>query len=221
LAENGEKEGTVVVSERQKKGKGRQGRQWSSPKGGIYLSCILRPDIEPREVAKITLVSAVAVCTAIRDVTDARAMIKWPNDILLNKKKLCGILTEMKAEQDKVDFVIVGIGVNVDTPSSALPKTATSLHKETGSALKKVVLTKKILENLEYYLILFRKGHFNKIIDEWHDLSTTIGHHVRVHCHNEDIEGQAVDIDKDGALVVRLDSGIQRRVLSGDVTLAH
>ncbi|MBN1871150.1 MAG: biotin--[acetyl-CoA-carboxylase] ligase, partial [Candidatus Omnitrophica bacterium] len=94
LAENGGKEGTVVIAERQKKGKGRQGRQWSSPKGGVYLSCILRPDIEPREVAKITLVSAVGVCSALRDVADVRAMIKWPNDIYLNNKKLAGILTE-------------------------------------------------------------------------------------------------------------------------------
>ena len=98
LAEDGAKEGTVVIAERQKKGKGRQGRQWVSPKGGIYFSCIIRPDIEPREVAKITLVSALAVATAIRELVNIPAMIKWPNDIVIKGKKLCGILTEMKAE---------------------------------------------------------------------------------------------------------------------------
>ena len=221
LAKSGEKEGTVVISERQRKGKGRQGRSWVSPKGGIYFSCILKPDIEPREVAKITLVSAVAVCASIREVADVKAMIKWPNDIIINRKKACGILTEMKAEQDKVDFVIVGIGVNVDMPVSSLPKGATSLAKEADSKVLKVALAKKILENLEYYVSLFKKEGFNKIRDEWHHYSATIGHHVKIQSHEGKIEGQALDVDNDGALVVRLDTGFQKRILSGDVTIAH
>ena len=220
LAEKGEKEGTVVIAERQKKGKGRQGRQWASPKGGIYLSCILKPDIEPKEVAKITLVSAVAVCDSITERASVPAMIKWPNDIIIRKKKVCGILTEMKAEQDKVNFVIVGIGVNVDT-SVNLPKSATSLVKEADEKPAKVDLTQRILENLEHYLDVFNKEGFDKIRDEWRRFSTTLGHHVKIHCHDEKIEGQALDVDNDGALVVRLDSGIQRRVLSGDVVISH
>ena len=221
LAENGEKEGTVVVSERQRRGKGRQGRQWVSPKGGIYLSCILKPDIEPKEVAKITLVSAVALAASIREVAGVDAMIKWPNDIMVKRKKVCGILTEMKAEQDKVNFLIVGIGLNVDSQVSSLPKGATSLNKESDSKVSKVALAKRILENLEHYVLLFKKDGFNKIRDEWHHYSATIGNHVKVHCHNEQIEGQALDVDSDGALVVRLDSGFQRRILSGDVVIAH
>jgi len=221
LAENGEKEGTVVVSERQKKGKGRQGRHWISPAGGIYLSCILKPDIEPKEVAKITLVSAVAVCSSVREVANVRAMIKWPNDIFIGRKKVCGILTELKAEQDKVDFIIVGIGINVNMPHSSLPKGATSLSKESAGKISKVTLAKKVLEKLEHYILLFREEGFNKIRDEWHDYSAIIGRHVRINCHNERIEGQALDVDNDGALVVRLDNGFHKRILSGDVILDY
>lgn len=221
VAEKGEKEGTVVIAERQKKGKGRQSRHWTSPKGGIYLSCILKPDIEPKEVAKITLVSAVAVCASIREVANVPAMIKWPNDIIISTRKVCGILTEMKAEQDKVDFVIVGIGVNADMSTSLLPKGATSLAKESDNKVSKVALAKKILENLEHYDAIFKKDGFNKIRNEWRNFSATLGHQVKIHCHEEKIEGQALDVDKDGALVVRLDSGLQRRVLSGDVIIAH
>jgi BirA family transcriptional regulator, biotin operon repressor / biotin---[acetyl-CoA-carboxylase] ligase len=221
LAENGEKEGTIVVAERQKKGRGRQGRNWLSPKGGIYLSCILRPEIEPKEVAKITLVSAVALCISIREIANIQAMIKWPNDIIIKGRKVCGILTEMKAEQDKVDFLIVGIGVNVDTHLNLLPKGATSLVKESENKFSKVALTKRIFENLEHYVLLFKKEGFKKVREEWRDLSATVGHRVKIHCHDGRIEGQALDVDKDGALVVRLDSGIQKRILSGDVILAH
>lgn len=221
LAENGAKEGTVVIAEKQKKGKGRQGRTWVSPKGGIYLSCVIKPDIEPREVSKITLVSALAVSTAIREIANIPAMIKWPNDITINGKKVCGILTEMKAEQDNVDFLIVGIGVNVSTPASLLPKGATSISEESGDVISKVELAKAILEKMEYYMALLKKEGFKAIRDEWRDLSETLGRHVKVHCHEGNIEGQALDLDNDGALVVRLDSGFHKRILSGDVINAH
>ena len=126
FAQDGLAEGTVVVAEAQRKGKGRLGRQWTSPRGvGIYLSCILRPQLLPLEVPKITLVTAVASVTAVRSVSGLDAEIRWPNDVLINNKKVCGILIEMKAEQDTVDFVIVGIGVNVNTTSRDLPEEAT------------------------------------------------------------------------------------------------
>lgn len=221
LAEDGAKEGTVIIAEKQKKGKGRQGRAWVSPKGGIYLSCIIRPDIEPKEVAKITLVSAVAVCTSIRKTANIPAMIKWPNDIVIDGKKICGILTEMKAEQDKVDFLIVGIGINVDNELSLLPKGSTTLSEEAGGNISKVELTKSVLENLEHYIGLFKKEGFKIIRDEWHDLSETISRHVKVQCHEGKIEGQALDLDADGALVIRLENGFHKRILSGDVVAAH
>lgn len=221
LAEDGAKEGMVVVAERQKKGKGRQGRRWASPKGGIYFSCIIRPDIEPKEVAKITLVSALAVCVSIREMARIPVLIKWPNDIMIGGRKVCGILTEMKAEQDRVDFLVIGIGINVDNPLPALPKGSTTLSEESGAGVSKVELTKKVLEKLEHYILLFKKEGFEPIRDEWRGLSGTLGRHVKMHSHEGKIEGQAIDVDNDGALVVRLDSGFHKRILSGDVIIAH
>lgn len=223
LAERGVKEGTVVLADEQAKGKGRHGRSWSSPpRSGIYLSSILRPNIAPNEIPKITLLAAVAVARAIREISPLNALIKWPNDILINHKKICGILTEMKAEQDRVDFVVLGIGINVNTKSKDLPKGASSLKEEmrhTGKdeAISRIELTKKILEKLEEeYLLLDKKG-FKSVIKEWKHLSAMLGSRVKVALQTRTIEGQAHDIDPDGALVVRLESGVLEKISSGDV----
>lgn len=221
IAEDGAPEGSVVIAEKQTKGKGRMKRRWVSPQGGIYMSCILRPDIEPKEVAKITLVAAVAAAQAIRELCRADALIKWPNDILVNGKKVCGILTELKAEQDGVDFVILGIGVNINTPKSALPAGAAALADETGEYISKVAMVRLLLEGLEKNYLLFRAQGFAPIREEWGMLSATLGRHVIITCHDRKIEGQAVDIDDDGALVVRLDTGLMEKVFSGDVVLAR
>lgn len=220
FGEDGAEEGAIVTAETQTKGKGRLGRSWVSPKGvGIYLSCILRPRIIPVEVPKITLVSAVAVVKAIREISGANAFIKWPNDILIEGRKVCGILTEMKAEQDKVEFIVVGIGVNVNTPKKDLPPEATSLKEESGKTVSRVALAKKILEELEHYYNLFKTKGFNAIIDEWHRYSGMLGSRVKVLCHGREIEGNVQDIDSSGALVIRLDNGLQEQILAGDVKL--
>jgi len=133
LGVEGAPEGTVVCSESQTKGRGRLGRQWVSPKGkGIYMSIILRPQLTPTEVAQLTLLSAVAVCEAVVKYTGVESMIKWPNDLLVRKKKFAGILTEISAEMDRVRFVVIGIGMNVNTPIAQLPPQATSLKAEKG-----------------------------------------------------------------------------------------
>ena len=225
LAEKGIREGAVVLSEEQVKGKGRHGRKWvSPPKGGIYMSCILRPGISPNEIPKITLLAAVAVAKAIRDTTGLVPTIKWPNDILIDNKKVCGILTEMKAEQDRVEFIIVGIGVNVNMPLRHIPKGASSLKEELDQAgrdenLSRVELTKNILENLEKdYLRLMKEG-FRPIIEEWKHLSAMLGSRIKVVLQNRTFEGQAHNLDENGALVVRLDSGVLERVSSGDIIM--
>jgi len=227
LAEKGVKEGTVILAEEQAKGKGRHGRSWASPsKGGIYMSCILRPGMAPNEIPKITLLAAVAVAKAIRELTGLEVLIKWPNDIMLDGKKLCGILTEMKAEQDRAEFVVVGIGINVNIPARQLPKGATSLkdelsHRGTKGAISRIELTKKVLERLEEYYNLLEKRGFEPIIDAWKDLSDMIGSRVKVVLPNRTFEAQAHDIDPDGALVVRLDSGILEKISSGDVVMVR
>lgn len=225
LAEKGIKEGTVVLAEEQGKGKGRHGRSWQSPpKGGIYMSCVLRPRMAPNEIPRITLLAAVAVAKSIRKATGLDAMIKWPNDILVDGKKVCGILTEMKAEQDSVDFIILGIGVNVNTPARNLPKGATSLKEELRHAgrktdLSRVEIAKKMLESLESEYHALKEKGFKPIIEEWRRLSAMLGSRIRVVLQNRTFEGLAHDVDPDGSLVVRLDSGVMEKVSSGDVVL--
>ena len=227
LAEKGVREGMVILADEQAKGKGRHGRSWASPaKSGIYMSCIIRPPIAPSEIPKITLVAAVAVAKAIRQVTGLEATIKWPNDILIRGEKVCGILTEMRAEQDSVDFIVLGIGVNVNTPQKSLPKGATSLKEELRRAkrdeeISRIELAKKILEMLdEYYIMLKEKGS-KPIIEEWKGLSSMLGSRVKAVLPNRTIEGQAHDIDPDGALVLRLDSGVLEKVSSGDIVMVR
>jgi BirA family biotin operon repressor/biotin-[acetyl-CoA-carboxylase] ligase len=207
------------------KGKGRHGRHWYSPsKGGIYMSCILRPSIAPNEISRITLLAAIAVAQAIRDFSSLEVMIKWPNDIMIDRKKLCGILTEMKAEQDSVDFVILGIGINVNVSKTELPKGATSIREELASSggkinLSRVELTKKVLERLEESYNLMKREGFEPIIDIWKDLSVMIGSRVKVSLQGKTFEALAHDIDPDGALVVRTESGVLEKISSGDVMM--
>ncbi|MDP2912768.1 MAG: biotin--[acetyl-CoA-carboxylase] ligase [Candidatus Omnitrophota bacterium] len=227
LAEKGVKEGAVVLAEEQAKGKGRHGRRWISPsKGGIYMSCVLRPEIAPGEIAKITLAAAVAVAKAIRLSSGLSAMIKWPNDILVNNRKVCGILTEMKAEQDSVDFIILGIGVNVNTQSRYLPKGASSLREEMrrmgwDEALSRIEISRKILEKLEEYYFLLKKDGFKPIIEEWKAFSAMLGSRVRIMLPGRSFEGHAHDVDSDGSLLVRRDEGIIEKVSSGDVVVVR
>jgi len=227
LAEKGMKEGAVILADEQVKGKGRHGRRWSSPsKGGIYMSCILRPSIAPNEISRITLLAAVAVAQAIRDVASLEVTIKWPNDIMVARKKLCGILTEMKAEQDSVDFVILGIGINVNLSKDELPKGATSVREEITSCGGKinpsrVELAKKVLEKLEEYYNLMKTEGFEPIIDIWKDLSVMIGSRVKVSVHGKTFEGLAHDINPDGALIVRTESGVLEKISSGDVIMVR
>jgi BirA family biotin operon repressor/biotin-[acetyl-CoA-carboxylase] ligase len=228
LAEKGVKEGAVILAEEQSKGKGRHGRQWASPsKGGIYMSCVLRPRMAPNEISKVTLLAAVAVASAIRRMCGLDVVIKWPNDIMADGRKLCGILTEMKAEQDSVSFVIVGIGVNVNTPMSALPKGATSISEELSRAgrpeghVSRVELVKSILEAFEKYYKILREEGFEPIADAWKDLTAMLGSRIKVMLPNRTFEGQAHTIDPDGSLVVRLDSGVLEKVSSGDIVIVR
>ncbi len=224
LAEKGMKEGAVVLADEQTAGKGRHGRAWTSPpKSGIYLSCILRPGIAPNEIAGITLMAAVAVAKSIRELSGLDALIKWPNDILISGKKVCGILTEIKAEQDGVEFVILGIGLNVNTKARHLPRGATSIREETDRKedLSRVEFTKRILERLETEYMLMKNKGFGPVIEEWKALSAMLGTRVKVALPNRTVEGLAHDVDSSGALVVRLDSGVLEKVLSGDVEMVR
>lgn len=218
LALKGAGEGTLVLSEAQTKGRGRQQRQWHSPKyKGIYLSLILKPKILPNLIPVLTLMSAVSVCEAIKEELDIEAQIKWPNDIFIGNKKLGGILTELNAETDAVRFVVIGIGINVNNDKKALIEGAVSLKEEKGCNIERVALLKSMLEKLENNYLLFQEEGAGPVIQKWRQLNITVGKRVKVTCQKLHLEGQALDIDSDGGLLVRKDSGIVQKVMAGDV----
>ncbi len=218
LGMQGASDGALVLAEAQTKGRGRLGRSWFSPKyKGIYLSLILRPKLTPAVSPILTLLSAVSICEAVKNVVGLEAQIKWPNDVFIHNKKFAGILTEMNAEVDKVNFVVIGIGLNVNNDKKSLVAQATSLKEQLGHSVSRLSLLQELLRRMENnYLLLGDKGS-KVIIDKWRNFSFTLGRHVKVYCQNKHIEGCAVDIDQDGALLVRKASGIIQKISSGDV----
>lgn len=230
LAAEGCAEGTVVVADRQVSGKGRLGRSWSSPaKTGIWMSVVLRPKIPPEEVQAITLAASVAVCKAIGDTTGIEAGIKWPNDILLDGKKVCGILTEMNSEMERVNFIVLGIGVNVNQKTADFPvelrDTATSLRmyaENTGAVtpvFKRNELIKSILSELEKVYESVENGRTDNVLKEWQKYTVTLGREVMVYARNCTYQGRATGITADGKLIVECEDGVVREVLSGEVSI--
>ncbi|MCX5704919.1 MAG: biotin--[acetyl-CoA-carboxylase] ligase [Candidatus Omnitrophica bacterium] len=218
LGMKGSPEGTVVLAETQTKGKGRLGRIWFSPKyKGIYLSLILRPKFSPQRTPLLTLLSAVSICEAIKEHCGIDSQIKWPNDILIHNKKVAGILTELNAEMDEVNFVIIGIGLNVNNEKKSLISGSTSLREAREEEISRVALLQEILRRIEANYIHFEQKGPKVIIDKWREYSVTLGKRVKVYSHREHIEGQAVNIDIDGGLMVRKDSGLTVKVMAGDV----
>lgn len=225
LANHGAVNGTIVVTEKQEQGRGRLGRQWISPQGkGIWFSLILTPEISPTEAPKYTILAGVAVAKVINRYIGIKTGIKWPNDILVNEKKVCGILTEMNAEIDKVNYIIVGIGINVNINKSSFPAEikdiATSLSAESGHKVDRVGLLQEILGELEQLNEQFINGNFNNILAQWRQLSVTINKPVTITMLKEQFTGIAVDIEQDGSLVIQKENGQKTKVFSGEVTLA-
>ena len=213
-------EGTVVCAEAQSKGRGRLGRVWSSPKArGLYFSFVLRPHLPLNQLAQLTLMSAVALAEAIESISDLKPLIKWPNDILLGPGKLAGILTELRAESDQVKFVVIGIGFNVNSTAHQLVAGASSLKAATGHSFDRAQVFQAILRSLDkWYLKLLDHG-FEEVMDEWKKRSATIKKRIRITDPSGNIEGEAIDLDEDGALLVRKHNGIIVRKTAGDVVL--
>ena len=217
----GAEEGTVIIAESQSKGRGRMGRSWISPKGkGIYMSVILRPQFSPNDFAKLTLLAAVAVCEALRKVSDLDIGIKWPNDLLAGGRKLAGILTELNAEVDQMKFVVVGLGVNINASKRALPGEATSLKIESGKSHSRVAVVQEILRSLEYWYADIERQGFEHVLKRWRELALILGKRIIIKEHHQEIHGEAVDLADDGGLIIRTDSGETIKRLSGDVVQA-
>lgn len=224
LAIAGEAEGALIIAESQTAGKGRLGRQWVTlPGTGIWMSLILRPDIAPIEASRLTLLAGLCVCKAVRKCTGLEALIKWPNDVYIHNKKICGILTEMNSELDKVHFIILGIGINVNVEvfPEELRNVATSLQIEAGHPFIRKEIVQAFLEFFEKaYFQYVNKGPNADFIEEYESLCMTIGHFVHV-LSRTPFDGKAVGIDKEGELIVEKENGERVVVFSGEVSIRN
>lgn len=215
LGLDGETEGAVVCAESQSVGRGRMERRWSSPKGkGLYLSLLLRPQLLPTDAAKMTLLSAVAVCEVLRSHCQVEAQIKWPNDLLIEGKKVAGILTELSAEMDCVRFIVIGLGLNVNTAKRQIPDNGTSLKIVAGHSLNRIELMQEILRSMDHWYEMLNQQGFDPIMNRWRELSSTLGQQVSI----GDVKGRAVDLDEHGGLIVEDEEGKRVRCMTGDVT---
>ncbi len=225
VAEGSFVEGTVIFAEEQSSGRGRLGRYWVSPKGkGIWMSLLLKPEVLPSDAPKLTIVAAQAVANALLHSCGLSAQIKWPNDIVAGGRKLCGILTEMSAEEDEIRYVIVGIGINANLEpvdfGAELLETATSVNIEKGGRISRKVLSAAVLMEFErLYTEFARTGSIASFLDDYKSRSAVLGKDIRIIGKKEEIIGTAVDISEEGQLVVRLEDGSLREVMSGEVSV--
>ncbi len=221
LARTGAPEGTVVLGGRQTAGRGRLGRSFLSPRGGLYLTVILRPSSGSASGGRaLPIIAALAVARGLERVAGVSTGLKWPNDVLVGGRKICGILLESELVGPVVSYVLVGIGVNVNADMSAYPEiaaSATSAAAEAGGEVSREALAAAILNELEGLYLAARVGQ--PVLDEWRARLETLGRQVRVTCGQVVEEGLAEDVDADGSLVVRRADGSRVAIAAGDVTL--
>ncbi|WP_034621519.1 biotin--[acetyl-CoA-carboxylase] ligase [Desulfovermiculus halophilus] len=225
-AEGGAPEGFLVVAEEQTQGRGRRSRIWHSPSGGgIFMSFVLRPTLPPNETPVITLVTAVALAEAVQNRTGLTPHIKWPNDILIGRRKLAGILTETSAHPDAVDYVVVGVGINVNKPSSMFPAEiaglATSVYEETGKKIQRVELAADFLFEFEKNYELFKNQRIEHIIQRWREFADIVGKKVKVDVLGKIYQGEVVAVEDNGVLVVQDKQGGEHRLVSGDLEVTQ
>lgn len=223
LARDGAQEGTVVIAEQQSKGRGRLGRAWESPKGtGVWMSIIVRPNIPPYQAPQLTLLTAVAIVQAIQKVTHLQPEIKWPNDVLINGKKIVGILTELQAEADVIQAIIIGIGINVNTKQfpEELKEKATSLYLENnGQEVERAALIRAIFQQFEQLYENYLKHGFKPIKLLWESYNVSIGKYISAKTLSEEIKGFAKGITDEGVLLVEDDYGNVHEIYSADIDI--
>lgn len=211
--------GLVIIAEQQTGGIGRLGRSWISPRGGIWATVVLKPKIPIDRVFMITMAAAIAIARSLRKEFDLGALIKWPNDVYLGDSKVAGLLLELSAEADRVHYALLGIGVDVNvthTDLSGVPSAVTSVSIEVGHDVDRPELLARILKEFESRYLLLEAGEYEAIVREWKSLSCTLEHRVRVNTLKNSFEGEAIDIDEYGALMIRKDNGKIERVIAGD-----
>lgn len=223
LAEAGAPHGTLVVADQQVGGKGRRGRSWVSPAGvSISMSILLRPEIPSASASMLTLVMALAAAEGIRKSTGLEAVIKWPNDLVVNKKKICGILTEMSTELTEIQYVIPGIGINVNQTEipEELRATGTSLYLEAGRKFNRSRIIAATMESFEkYYDRFIETADMTGLMEEYNARLVNLGNEVCVLAPSGEFRGIAEGISKTGGLIVRLPDGTKTEVISGEVSV--
>jgi len=211
--------GMVIIAEEQTGGIGRLGRSWVSPIGGVWITIVLKPRIPIDRVFMVTMAASVAVARAIRKEYDLGALIKWPNDIYIGDKKVAGLLLELFAEADDIHHCLLGIGVNVNISPQDIKgvKTpVTSISAEMGHDVDRAPFLARLLREFESRFLLIEAGEYEAVTREWKSLSCTLEHRVRINTMKATFEGEAIDIDEFGALLIRKDNGKIERVIGGD-----
>jgi BirA family biotin operon repressor/biotin-[acetyl-CoA-carboxylase] ligase len=211
--------GMVIIAEEQTGGIGRLGRSWVSPAGGVWITIVLKPDIPIDRVFMVTMAGSVAVARAIRKEYDLGALIKWPNDIYIGDKKVGGLLLELFAEADQINYCLLGVGVDVNISPGDLEgvkSAVTSISAEMGHDVDRAVFLARLLKEFESKYLLIESGEYDAVIREWKSFSGTLEHRVKINTMKATFEGEAIDIDEFGALLIRKDNGKIERVIAGD-----
>ncbi|MBW2505191.1 MAG: biotin--[acetyl-CoA-carboxylase] ligase [Deltaproteobacteria bacterium] len=224
LGESGAVEGLVVIADQQSQGKGRLGRKWISPPNvNLYASILLRPRILPSEAPQLTFLSAVGICRAIEQLAGLNPKVKWPNDITLHEKKVAGLLNEMNSETDQVNFVVLGMGVNLNMSVGQFPKElaypATSLAIELGHPVSRIAFTRALLHHIDLLYSDYLLDGISTVRKAWTERCDWVGRRVEVNCHTQIITGVVQGLGNDGALLVATECVIIEEVLAGDVQL--
>lgn len=218
-ARDGVPEGAIVVADEQTAGRGRLQRQWLSPPcSGIALSIILRPSLA--ELRGLTMVASLATVRAVEESTGLEPLIKWPNDVLIRGKKVCGILIDSELQGEEVQAAVIGLGLNVNLEPAAfaeIANTATSLSAELGREVSRLEVLRRILVHVERYYLTLRSGE--SLHAEWRDLLDTLGKQIKVRSGNQIEEGLATDVDSEGSLILKRADGTLVTIVAGDVTL--
>lgn len=223
LGEEGALHGTLVVADQQNAGRGRRGRKWESPKGcSIYMSILLRPEFPPVKAPMLTLVMALSVAEALKESTGLHYEIKWPNDIILNGKKLVGILTEMSTEIDYINHVVIGVGININMAEfpDGLSERATSLRIEMGHVVKRSPIIAAVMRRFEKNYSLFTETqNLEKMSREYNGLLVNREKEVRILGAKEEYNAYALGVNDEGELLVRREDGTEEAIFAGEVSV--
>jgi len=213
LARDGCSDFTVVVADRQKKGRGRLNRTWLSAQGGLYFTMVLRPQITIVSSSRVSFAASAVLARVIRQMFDIDAMVKWPNDILVDERKISGMLTELDAEADRVNFINIGIGLNVNNDPSRNEPQASSLKKILGHHVSRKQLLARYLDEFENWM---KNADFDNVVSEWKKYTLTLNRRVKIVTSQEVNEGLAVDVDENGALILKTADGTFKKIRYGD-----